>query len=105
MAPKSTILFSDFLAVGASHFSHNEMQAGQISSRPHEPTWAPLKVAFRKGNPPLYQKNVGWWNIRIWASKDVHAKTARIFAGICSIYSPVLGCLLLVVGAGVQLDY
>ena len=29
-------------------------------------SFGPQKVAFRKGNPRLFQRNLGWWIIVIW---------------------------------------
>ena len=36
--------------------------------RPHEPTWAPDRGSCLEGKcaEPLFQGNLGWWNIMIW---------------------------------------
>ena len=40
------------------------MSSGQISSRPHTSFYP--KWWLSKGNPRLFQGNLGWWNIIIW---------------------------------------
>ena len=42
--------------------SNQQSDSGQISSRPHR-TWAPKMVVFSKGNPRIFQGNLGGWNI------------------------------------------
>ena len=44
--------------------------SGQIRSRPHTTEKIPKKVAVWKGNPQLFQGNLGWWKTLIWPDLD-----------------------------------